>query len=139
MPPAGPRHVFSSVADVTTTLEGFWYACFGGMLVSALTDGSYYGNGYGLELESDGTFLVLGQSQGYLVPYVATDAGPTVITGTWMVNDASASRGPNAWDLVVNAPTGAVYTEQILVNDNPQVLGLVYGINSPDELVRPMP
>ncbi len=139
MPPTGPRHVVSPGADVTTTREGGWYASVGGMLINALTDGGYYGNGYGIELESDGTFVLLGQSQNYLVPYLPTDGGPVVIMGTWTVNDASASRGPNAWDLVVNAPTGAVYTEQVLMNDNPQVLGLVYGINAPDELVRPLP
>ncbi len=61
-----------------------------------------------------------------------------ICSGDWPSLRATYCRGPDQGG-VINAPTGAVYTEQVLVNDNPQVLGLVYGINAPDELVRPLP
>jgi hypothetical protein len=138
--PPGPRHVFASVAAVMTTIDGYWFAC-NSALVIALADSA--GPSDGIEFAATGTFVVLGGSaDGVLVPYLPFGGDgsttPIVVKGTWSVADASASRGANAYDLIVNAPTGAVYTEQIVLHDNPQVLGLIAGVVAPDQLVRPM-
>jgi hypothetical protein len=102
--PTGPPVSFMSASQVTAAISGLWAGCngSGSSFVHTLDQ-----NASGIQLASDGHFTLL---TGPLIP-----ANGGADTGTFEVVDASASLGPNTYQLRLAASNGGVYTTQVVV------------------------